>query len=357
MTLLLTNDDVEALLPMADCVAALETAYIELAAGRAVSPSRTDALVPGAQAEQVYTLRTMSAVAPHLGVGAVRITSTILSWPEQRGARRRVKIPATKDERYVGLVLLFSTETGETLAILPDGVMQLLRVAATSGIAMKHLARADAETLGLIGCGHQAETQLLAAAAVRGLRRVQCFSPTRERRAAFAAKMRERTGCDVVAVDYAEDAAKGADVIMCATNTLTPVFEAAWLGPGLHFSAIRWHEISADVIKSADRTFIHSHDSDPTPVRTAGLTCPDDSDRRGGSLTAGLNVDALPTLLDLLGRRVDGRNSPHQVTCFVNNHGLGYQFAVLGGIAYKRACEQRRGQELPSAWFTEDVPP
>jgi len=357
MPLLLTNDDVEALLSMKDCIAALETAYLELAAGRAVSPMRADALVPAAQPEQVYTLRTMSAVAPHLGVGAVRITSSILAWPERDGVRRRVRIPATDDARYVGLVLVFSTKTGETLAILPDGVMQLLRVAATSGIALKHLARPDASTLGLIGCGHQAETQLAAAAIVRDLRRVQCYSPSPERREDFAARMRERTGCDVVAVASADEAARDADMIVCATNATTPVFRPDWLRPGLHFSAIRWHEIPISVIKSADRAFIHSHDSDPAPTRTAGLVCPDDSDRRGGPLTAGLDVDALPTLLDLLARRSEGRRSARDTTCFVNNHGLGYQFAVLAGIACQSARERGYGKELPSVWFTEDVPP
>lgn len=77
---------------MEDCVSALEAAYVELAAGRAVSPTRTDALVPALQPEQVDTLRTMSAAAPHFGVGAVRIVSLILSWPNQGGSRRRVKI-------------------------------------------------------------------------------------------------------------------------------------------------------------------------------------------------------------------------------------------------------------------------
>jgi ornithine cyclodeaminase/alanine dehydrogenase-like protein (mu-crystallin family) len=314
-------------------------------------------MVPAMQQEQVYSFKTMSAVAPHLGVSAVRIVSTILAWPKHGGSRRRIKIPATRDQRYVGLVLLFSTETGEALAILPDGVMQLLRVAATSGLAMKHLARRGAKTLGLLGCGHQAETQLLAAAAVRQIERVQCFSPSRERREAFAAKMRQRTSCDVVAVESSDDAAGGADVIMCATNSMTPVFKPGWLQPGLHISAIRWHEIPVGVIKSADRVFIHSHDSDPTPVMSVDLNCPDESDRRGGSLTDGLDVDALPTLTDLLGRRIPGRGSPGQVTCFINNHGLGYQFAVLAGAAHRLALDRKRGRELPPEWFTEDVPP
>ena len=75
--------------------------------------------------------------------------------------------------------------------------------------------------------------------------------------------MRERTG-DVVAVDSSDAAAHGADVIMCATNSLTPIFGPGWLRPGLHFSAIRWHEIPVSVIKSADQVFIHRHG---TPIR------------------------------------------------------------------------------------------
>ena len=82
---------------------------------------------------------------------------------------RRVKLPAAPNGRFVGLVLLFSSETGEPLAIFPDGVIQRMRVGAANGIGVKHLARKDACTVAILGAGWQAGAQLMAVCAVRAI--------------------------------------------------------------------------------------------------------------------------------------------------------------------------------------------
>src|SRR5262249_48688638 len=92
------------------------------------------------------------------------------TWPKRGNAMRREKVAAAPNNRYVGLVLLFSVENGEPLAILPDGVIQRIRVGAANGIAIKHLARAKAKRIGLLGSGWQAGAQLMAACTVRELR-------------------------------------------------------------------------------------------------------------------------------------------------------------------------------------------
>ena len=109
----------------------------------------------------------MDGVVPKLGVGAVRINSDIITWPKRGNNMRREKVPAAPNNRYVGLVLLFSVETGEPLAILPDGVMQRMRVGAANGLGIKYLARENAKTVGILGSGWQAGAQLMAACAVR----------------------------------------------------------------------------------------------------------------------------------------------------------------------------------------------
>src|SRR6266446_4208947 len=123
MTLILSNDDVEKVLSMRDCMAALEDAYNEFAHGRGISRLRSDSFTPTARKDALYSLKSMDGVCPKLGVGAVRINSDIITWPEDGGTARRVKVPSAPGKRYVGLVLLFSVETGEPLAIMPDGVM------------------------------------------------------------------------------------------------------------------------------------------------------------------------------------------------------------------------------------------
>ena len=141
MTLILSNDDVEKLLTMRECVAVMEEAYAELADGRGVSRTRSDCFTPTARADALYSLKSMDGVAPKFGIGAVRINSDIITWPRRGNTMRREKVAAAPNNRYVGLVLLFSVENGEPLAILPDGVMQRMRVGAANGLGIKYLAR------------------------------------------------------------------------------------------------------------------------------------------------------------------------------------------------------------------------
>ena len=143
MTLILSNDDVEKALSMRECIEVLEDVYAELSEGRGVNRVRSDCLVPSGREDALYSLKSMDGVIPKLGIGAVRIDSDIVTWPKQGNTVRRVKVPAANN-RYVGLVLLFSSQTGEPLAILPDGVMQRMRVGATNGLGIKYLAREDA---------------------------------------------------------------------------------------------------------------------------------------------------------------------------------------------------------------------
>ena len=129
MTLLLSNEDVEAALGMPDCLEAMEIAYRDLGLMKGGNGLRSEVLTPISREDALYSLLTMSGVIPRFGIGAVRINSDIVTWPVSPSGPRRVKVPAAPNGRYVGLVLLFSTETGEPLAIYPDNVvLQCLRV-------------------------------------------------------------------------------------------------------------------------------------------------------------------------------------------------------------------------------------
>src|SRR5690349_7570805 len=127
MTLILSNEDVDKLLTMPECIEALEEAYVELAEGRGITRTRSDCITPTQQADAVYGLKSMDGVCPKLGVGAIRINSDIVRFPKKGNTVVREKVPAAPGKRWVGLVLLFSVENGEPLAIMPDGVMQRMR--------------------------------------------------------------------------------------------------------------------------------------------------------------------------------------------------------------------------------------
>jgi ornithine cyclodeaminase/alanine dehydrogenase-like protein (mu-crystallin family) len=357
MTLILSNNDVENLMTMPECIDVLEEAYVELADGRGVSRTRSDCLTPTARADAIYALKSMDGVVPKFGVGAVRIDSDIVTWPKRGNNVRREKVPAAPGNRYVGLVLLFSTENGEPLAILPDGVMQRMRVGAANGLGAKYLARANATSVGILGSGWQAGTQLMAVCAVRPIKTIRCFSPNPENRAAFARQMSESLGVEVVAVSQPEEAIKGADIVMCASNSLDHIFFERWIEPGMHLSSIKIPEIEPQAVKRADRLAIHVHDAKPIHVATKELALPEAASGRGWAAADAIDFTKLPTLPDLISGRAEGRKSDDEVTCFLNNLGLGYQFAAAGSLVYRKAKESGAGHDLPTDWFTEDVHP
>lgn len=357
MTLILSNDDVEKLLTMRECIEVMEEAYVELAEGRGVSRTRSDCFTPTARADALYSLKSMDGVVPKLGVGAVRINSDIITWPKRGNNMRREKVPAAPNQRYVGLVLLFSVENGEPLAILPDGVMQRIRVGAANGLGIKYLARENARTVGILGSGWQAGAQLMAACAVRDIQAIRCFSPNPKNCATFAATMSTLLGVDVTPVDGPEAAINGADIVMCATNSIDHIFFERWIERGMHVSSIKRPEIEVAVIKRADRVVIHWNDPAPIHVAAKGVTIEEKVEGRGWQLAEEIDFKRLPTLPELVVGRVAGRKADDDVTCFINNIGLGYQFAAAGAVVYRKAKESGLGHQVPTDWFTEDVHP
>ncbi len=357
MTLILSNDDVSKLITMPECIDVLEEAYTELAEGRGVSRTRSDCLTPTTRDDALYSLKTMDGVIPKLGVGAVRINSDIVTWPKKGNNVRREKLRAAPGDRYVGLVLLFSTANGEPLAMFPDGVMQRMRVGAANGLGAKYLARKNAKTVGILGSGWQAGAQLMAACAVRPIEAIRCFSPNAQNRETFTREMSDLLGVTVTPVATPEDAIQGADIVMCATNTLDPIFFEHWIEPGMHLSSIKRPEIETKAVKRCDRVVIYVNDAKPIHATTKDLVVPEQADGRGWAAGGDIDFDKLPTLPALITGRAEGRKSEREVTCFINNLGLGYQFAAAGSLLYRKAKESGAGHDLPTDWFTEDVHP
>lgn len=356
MTLILSNEEVAALLSMPECIAVLEDAYRDLAAGRGVNRRRSDSFAPTSRPDALYSLKSMDGIVPGLGVGAVRINSDVVTWPTRGGGQRREKVPAAGG-RYVGLVLLFSAETGEPLAIMPDGYLQRLRVGATNGLGAKHLAREDARAVGLIGSGWQAGGQVMAICAVRRVERIRCYSTTREHREAFAREWGERLGVEIAPVSSPEEAVRGADVVLCATSSIDHVFFARWVEPGMHLSSIKRPEIEPAAIRRADRVVVHTHEEKPMHFAAAGVEVPEARTGKGWRLGEEIDFAALPDLASLVAGKIPGRRRAEEVTCFLNNLGMGYQFAAAGAVVYRKARERGVGRELPTEWFTQEVHP
>ncbi len=360
MTLLLSNDEVDSLLDIRECLEVLEGAYKELGEGIGVSRTVSQVFTPTRhRTDALYSFKSMDGVAPFLEVAAIRLTSEILTWPKDaQGHAKKIRIGAAPNGRFVGLVLLFSTTTGEPLAIFPDGVIQRMRVGATTGLGAKYLARSDAREVAMLGCGWQAGAQVRAILAVRKVEKLRCFSPNAQRREAFAAEMRQATGIDVVACATPQAAVKGADVVLCATNSWSPVFFADWIEKGMHISTVQHAELDAAVFKAADVLIAHYTGGRPAVVDSSrGVDHAERTEDRRRSVRAAIGEASLPNLHDLVLGRAPGRTAPEQVSAFLNYVGLGYQFAAVGALVYRNAVARGIGRDLPTDWFTEDVNP
>ena len=352
--LVLTNGEIARLLGIEDCMAALEPMYRDYANGQALLSPRVDNIAPATHPGGYYGFKHMGGTWPARGIQALRINSDVVTHPLVAGSPRRVKQPLAPGRdgkgRWVGLVLLFSTETGALLAMFPDGVMQRLRVGAASGLALKHLAREDLSTLALIGTGWQAGAQLMAARAVRRFREVRVFSPRAESRAAFASQHQ-----DVTLVDSVEECVKGADVILAATSSMVRVIDPQWLRPGMHIGCIKTQEIDAEVLRRCQRVFVHTRQQ----AKQISNVMPGTPNVRKENDEGWWKDPAhsYPDLGDLLAGRAPGRREASEITCFANNVGTGLQFAAAGAAVLAKARRLKVGTELPDEWFSEDVHP
>ena len=153
--LILSNEEIESFLTINTCIAALENAYRSWDKGTAINRPRTDLVMPSSTEAGVYAFKSMEAGLYDPPIVAMRINSDIIRWNQQGNRTIKTKVPAAPGDKYVGLVMLFSTVNGEPLAIFPDGVVQRMRVASSSALAARYLAREDASTLALFGSGWQ----------------------------------------------------------------------------------------------------------------------------------------------------------------------------------------------------------
>src|SRR6185295_17746428 len=189
MTLILTNEDVQKALSIKQCLDVMEDSYREQAASRAVNRPTCHSYLPHSLPNSTYSFTSVDGGIGKYGVLALRVTSDIVQEQVVHGSIRLEKLPLAGQGMFVGLVQLFSAETGELLAIMPDGLIQQTRVGVTSALGMKVMARQDSEVLGLIGSGGQAKAHYRFMSAVMQIKKVKVFSPNPEHRKAFVEEM------------------------------------------------------------------------------------------------------------------------------------------------------------------------
>lgn len=351
-------EEMEQTLKMPAVVEAMRTMEVELGMGRATNRLRSD-IYCATPDDGVYVLKSMDGVIPKMEVGAVRINSDVIKWIPRAGGTRKEKVPAAPGNRWVGLILLFSTRTGEPLAIMPDGFIQRMRVGATSALAVDYMARKDARVLAILGTGWQAGAQLLGACAVREFEEVRAFSPNPEHRRVFREEMLRDAGREIRLMESAEALVDGADVLLSATNSIDPVVRAAWLKPGMHVGCIRNAEFEPAIYSLPMRIVVHSHEAVPHDLVTEGTPHVRELDDNKAWYEAHKAVDwfSKPTLAEVMVGKAVGRASDDEVTCFFNLIGMGTQFAATAAKLLELTAGTALGHDVPTEWFTQTVHP
>jgi ornithine cyclodeaminase/alanine dehydrogenase-like protein (mu-crystallin family) len=358
MTLLLTNSEVERALTIEDAITATEGIYRELADGAAVNRARSQTYLPAESAAHPgfrYRMKTQEGGSRGTGLWALRVTSDMAGHSFTNGVKRRRILPVGSGGRYCGMVMLFDVERIEPVAILPDGVIQKMRVAALSAVGARHLARPDSRTLGLFGSGWQASAHIEFLSAAFEFERIKVFSPSAEHREAFAREWDARLPYAVEAVDSPRTAVSGSDFVQAATAAWDPVFDGTWVETGMYVASIggsdpsnKRREIDDETIRRADLYIVHSKDvarHDRSP------------DIWDAAQNGVVDWESIREIQDVVGGRVVGRTTPDQITLFNNNTGAGTQFAALGSVVLENARRMRLGREIPTEWFLEDVSP
>ena len=238
-------------------------------------------------------------------------------------------------------IILYSVETGKPLILYQDCSINELRTGAAGGVGVKHLARADARSVGLLGSGPQAKTQLTAALAVRPVTNVKVFSPTPKHCDSFAREMSRKLNVEIRSVKTPKEAVEGADIVITATNSQSPVFEGAWLQEGTHVTSMAngdknrpRGEIDHTTIRKSTPVFITSNET--------VITNESDIFRAvtGGVIT----WEEVREIGQVFVGRVAGRTEARQITLF-KLQGLGIMDIALGLMAYERLKGGKVAQE------------
>jgi ornithine cyclodeaminase/alanine dehydrogenase-like protein (mu-crystallin family) len=221
--LVLSQSEIEQLLPMPACIEVITQALIALAQGRVHLPLRMVVRPPEAAGVMALMPAHVAGDRPALGVKVINVFNGN---------------PARGQDSHQGAVLLFEVETGEPLAVMNASAITAIRTAAVSGVATRLLARAEAGDLAIIGSGVQARSHLAAMACVRSIRRARIASRNFEHARRLAAEMQPQYPFAIEPVVTIETAVRGADLIVTATSSAEPVVQRDWITPGAHLNVV-----------------------------------------------------------------------------------------------------------------------
>jgi alanine dehydrogenase len=309
MPLYLTEADVAALLGPEDAVEAVEACFRRMASGEVEIARRRRLRLPAG------SLADMAASDLGLGLAGG-------------------KLYAATPEGATFVVCLFDSVSSELVAVIEADHLGRLRTGAASGVAARHLAKADARSLGVIGCGTQAETQVACLrAAVPSIERVVAYCRTPERLEEFCRKI------DAEPAESHRDAG-AQDVVVTITTSRDPVLRGEWLQPGA-------------LVVAAGANVVSRRELDNTVLERASFVCCDlleDARIESGDLVEPVEAGVLDwlevhELHEVVSGVLPGRQAQDDIVVFKSN-GIAAWDVAAGAAALTRARERGVGTNL-----------
>ena len=347
--LILRPEEVEGLLTMAEAVDAVEQAFAEWGRHPEINLTRRRLHTGNSR------LNTMPAALPSRDKIGLRVQTEILavSGGVQTYPSRSPLVDVIFDARTAAplAMILSSTQRGRTADGVPLQTSDLM-TATISAVGTKWMSRGDSTELVLLGSGKQARNHLIAMKAIRNLKRVIVFSPTRAHRERFAEEMAGVLYLDVFPTDNCQKAIEQADIVLATTNTNVPVFSGAWLREGTHVTSIVGSNVGmvqAGVIAQKRREL---DDATLTRAAVIGIASRElvVQDQQGDiyeQVQSGLiSWDKVVELREIVAGHANGRQNAADITVFKNNGGQGIAELAIGDLILIRAREKKLGIEV-----------
>jgi alanine dehydrogenase len=321
MPVLLTEQDVRAVLAMDDLIAAMEVALERFSAGAVRQPLRT--IIDAAGQGFYGVMPAYIEQPPALGTKLVSVYHGNLV----RGLTS-----------HLATIVLHDPATGELQAVMDGRYITEARTAAVSAASARHLARADARVLAIFGTGVQARSHARALMRVRGFERIRIWGRSRDRAAALGGELAALERVRVDAVDSPREAAEGADVIALVTASAEPVLHREMVSDGTHICAVgacRPNQREMDTaLVQAGRVFVDSREG--ALAEAGDLVIP----LKEGAIDAS-HIAA--ELGDVFGARAAGRQSAAEITIF-KSLGMAVEDVAAARLAFERAAEAGMGR-------------
>lgn len=223
--LVLSEQQVQSLIDIDELIDALAQAHVQYSTGKTVMPVRLVVPLPQIQGR----ITSMPGFLTEDKALGMKVVTYFQDNPKNN-------LPA-----ILATIMLFSAETGKIIATMDGSYITAIRTACASAMATKALANPQNGVLGILGAGVQARTHIQALIRVRKIEKIKLYSPSGASAAAVKKEMESQVKCAIDVANSAEEAVRGADLVVTATTAKEPILRSAWLKPGVHINAVGSH--------------------------------------------------------------------------------------------------------------------